>query len=129
MILKHFRRQQTTESVIGEIYIDSPRECFTLEDAKTLYPDGEYSIALYASPRNKRMVALLLNVPGHTYIEIHIGNSAKDVEGCVAVGTSRSPNWIGNSELAFLRLINKIHIAIQGGEQVLIQTKTELFPD
>lgn len=43
----------------------------------------------------------ITNVPGHTNILIHVGNTNVDSSGCVLLGTSRSGNMILESRLAF----------------------------
>jgi RHS repeat-associated protein len=37
-------------------------------------------------------------------VQLHVGNTAKDVEGCFAVGTSRSEDFVGGSKKAMSEL-------------------------
>ena len=46
----------------------------------------------------------LLDVPGRTEIDMHAGNSIKDSEGCILVGTSFFPGGIAESQAAVLYL-------------------------
>lgn len=74
--------------------------CNTLElpwrdnrPSRSCIPCGEYDVALYRSPRHGRIYQVQ-NVPGRTYILIHSGNLAGDVdkglkshvEGCILLG-------------------------------------------
>lgn len=49
-------------------------------------PPGRYRCELYKSPKRGYRLYKLLSVPGRTAIEIHIGNTTKDTEGCILVG-------------------------------------------
>ena len=53
-------------------------------------PAGEYDAIKYYSPKHKRIVILLLDVPERTNIEIHPGNTIKDTTGCILVGSAMS---------------------------------------
>ncbi len=128
MKLELYRRRKTDLSTLGSLFIDhlDHRECFTLEPADCI-PDGTYRIGLYLSPRFKMLVPLLIRVPGHDCIEIHPGNFPKDTTGCILVGLNRSPDYVGQSRIAFNRLMNKIRKAMTAGETVDITIKTELY--
>jgi Family of unknown function (DUF5675) len=54
---------------------------------------------------------LLLEVPNFTGIRIHSGNSDHDTEGCILVGESRAPDWVGASRKAFELLFPLIEAA------------------
>jgi len=127
------REQFTTESTIGSLLIEGQFECFTLEDedraleaggkklyARTAIPRGRYKIELDWSPKYGRDMPHLLNVPGFDGIRIHAGNSARDTEGSILVGTDRVPNFIRNSRHAFAALILKLNFAWASGEEVWI---------
>ena len=68
---------------------------FTLElpyldnrkNISSIHP-GLYKAKKYFSPRYKRLVVLLFDVPNRTFIEIHHGNFTHDLLGCIAVGDS-----------------------------------------
>jgi hypothetical protein len=47
----------------------------------------------------------LNNVPGHTEVEIHFGNYPRDTEDCLLVGLTRAPDFVGQSDEAFLQLM------------------------
>src|SRR4030042_6152724 len=131
------REKFTPESTGGSLFIEGgqelERECFTLEDAdrkleaggKKLYgrpaiPRGRYKIELDRSPKYGRDMPHVLDVPGFEGIRIHSGNTARDTEGCILVGTERIPNYIRNSRIAFAALILKLNFAWASGEEVWI---------
>lgn len=49
-------------------------------------PEGSYKVVPFQSP-NKGRVLLLQDVPGRTMIEMHVGNTIADTEGCIIVGS------------------------------------------
>lgn len=51
-------------------------------------PKGTYNVTKFQSP-SKGSVFLLHGVPGRDMIEIHAGNTMRDVLGCIAVGDMR----------------------------------------
>jgi hypothetical protein len=51
---------------------------------------------------------------------IHPLNSASESHGCIGVGLTQSPDWIGNSVKAFEILNAKIQNAIAHGDRVLL---------
>lgn len=69
---------------------------------------GEYSVKWYYSPKNKLFVPLLYNdtLPQERYIEIHVGNTTKDTQGCILIGKYHTGNGdsIAESRLALYEL-------------------------
>jgi len=63
---------------------------------------------------------LLLDVPDFEGIRIHSGNTEADTEGCILVGFSRSPDFVGSSKSAFDALFARISDAIINDEKVRI---------
>jgi hypothetical protein len=107
------------------MYINDKFFCYTLEDfdrdlnrdgdlndvgekkvnALTAIPRGKYNVIVNMSNRFKRMMPLLLNVPGFEGVRIHNGNTDKDTEGCILVGSSKANNFVGNSKVTFDKLM------------------------
>ena len=112
-------------ATIGELrFVGQPeRICYTLEDPVreapgvpvaewkkwgiTAIPAGEYEVWITYSNRFKRMLPLLLNVPGFSGIRIHSGNTAEDTTGCIIVGMERDGNTVLRSREAE-RLIKQV---------------------
>jgi hypothetical protein len=117
MKLELVRKVKTGESTIGILSIDGKFECYTLEDVvrvgekiygQTAIPTGTYKVILTMSPRFKRVLPLIVDVPGFDGIRIHPGNTAKDTDGCILVGTSSGKDVVNNSRVAFEALYSKL---------------------
>lgn len=69
---------------------------------------GEYNAKWYYSPKNKLYVPLLYSdtLSENRYIEIHVGNTTKDTQGCILVGKYHTGNGdsIAESRLALYEL-------------------------
>lgn len=88
----------STSAVCGDVYVDGDHMGYSLEplytpehdglDPKKIYPipEGTYSFILSHSPHLKYVCPLLLDVPGHSDIRIHIGNWPSDSLGCTLIG-------------------------------------------
>lgn len=107
---KYFKETYT----IGNLYIDGLYFCDTLEDAvrdkkimnKTAIPYGTYEVILTESAKFKRLLPLLLNVPGFDGIRIHRGNTDEDTSGCILVGENKMRGGVINSTKYELDLVN-----------------------
>jgi hypothetical protein len=62
----------------------------TLEPEQFDIPVGTYTCEIYTAGAHPYHVFQVMNVPGHSYIEIHIGNWASDTKGCILLGL-----WFG----------------------------------
>ena len=58
----------------------------SLENADYIIPAGTYEVRLTYSPRFKKYLPLLMNVPGRTGIRIHTGSKPEHSKGCILVG-------------------------------------------
>ena len=99
---------------IGKLYIDGHYFCDTLEDsvrtlpascpntsegilcacpekvyARTAIPAGTYKVTMQFSPRFKRVLPLLHDVPHFLGVLIHSGNDPGDTAGCILVGHNK----------------------------------------
>ena len=137
--LKRIAKRDTY--TIGRLYINGERFCDTLEDkdrglaesfplcvnrakktkGATAIPTGRYRVTLdVQSPKYKNVpfykfcdgrVPRLLNVPAFDGILIHVGNTAKDTEGCILVGENKAVGKVLNSRETFLRLYDRLQQA------------------
>ncbi len=134
------RKTFTEKSTIGELFIDGKFFCWTLEDkdrgfsqadnvltikAKKLFaitaiPYGRYKVTLTDSSRFGKLLPLLNDVKGFAGIRIHPGNKPEDTEGCILVGDARYTDLIGESRVAFEKLMRLLEAATKRGEQIFI---------
>lgn len=138
MQLKLNRIFKTNTFTIGELYINEKYVTDTLEDrvrpegekvyGKTAIPEGMYEVKLTHSPRFKKILPEILNVPNFSGIRIHTGNSSKDTEGCILVGTwdGEKEDWVGNSRIAFDELMALLEEATNNKEKITITVKSLL---
>ena len=95
------RYTRTDEVILGSLYLNGAFVCYTLENAAKAIPCGMYTVQNSKSPKFKRELPLLHNekVPASRGIRIHVGNTAKDSQGCVLVGMTREVHLLGGSKL------------------------------
>ena len=135
--LKIIARRDTYS--IGKLYIDGIYFCDTLEDTvrdinhnskfdngevkvygKTAIPFGKYSVVYTHSPKFKRELPLLLNVPQFEGIRIHPGNTAEDSLGCILVGKNTTVGKLTESKVTSDKLNNLIQTATNNGESIML---------
>ena len=130
------RIQLDPEVTIGDWFCDGEHVGYSCEDAvreqpgvpvaewkvhgRTAIPYGSYQVEVTMSPRFKRLLPLLRDVPGFAGIRIHPGNDALDTEGCLLPGLARNPKGVGQSRLAFDDIFIRITRALAAGEEVWI---------
>lgn len=125
------REKFTPKSTISKMYIDGKFECYTLEDVvrpstdpkvygETAIPKGQYQLTIDYSPKYKRNMCHILNVPGFEGIRIHSGNKAEDTEGCLLVGTAMSEDFISGSKSAYSSFYPKVEKAFEAGDLITI---------
>jgi hypothetical protein len=109
MLIEIFRITFTPQSTTGLLSIDGTNEFTTLEPPQS--DNGPIAAQTYHvikqwSNRFQKLTPHLQNVPGHTAIEMHVGNKPADTEDCILIGMTRSPDWIGESEVAFEKFMS-----------------------
>lgn len=126
LTLKRIAKQPTY--TIGRLYINNVYFCDTLEDTdrglsqdmpieeiksikvqdETAIPTGEYRVVLSKSPRFKKVLPEILNVPGYTGVRIHSGNTANDSSGCLLVGENKVKGKVVNSRKTLQKLMEAL---------------------
>lgn len=98
MKLRLVRKPTTPEYTEGDLYLNGEWFAFTLEDTirtgsklygKTAIPAGKYKVAVTHSPRFKKVMTEIQNVPGFEGIRIHQGITAADSLGCPLISKRR----------------------------------------
>lgn len=130
MRLRLERTYKCETYTIGKLFIDDVYYCDTLEDKvrdlpvepkvmhETAIPAGTYNVIVNLSPRFKRELPRLLNVPFFDGILIHRGNTDKDTSGCILVGENKVKGKVINSTPFEIDLTKKIKDA--GGATIEI---------
>lgn len=119
------------EYTVGRLYADGTYVCDTLENClrdfgvkvpgKTAVPAGKYKVVLNRSPRFKRVLPLLIDVPNFEGVRIHTGNSVRDTQGCLLVGYNRVKGKVLDSRAAFKRLYGLLQAAEERGEAMTVE--------
>lgn len=135
---------------IGKLYINDKYFCDTLEDkdrglqqsmsldiikkmkeyGSTAIPTGVYAINMnIISPRFKNKppynnyqgrVPRIMNVKGFEGVLIHIGNTAKDTEGCILVGKNKQVGKVLESTQTFNVLMQKYLVPARNRNESII---------
>lgn len=123
---------------IGKLYLNGVYFCDTLEDTDrgltqgmplqkikdlkikgaTAIPKGKYKVTMnVVSPKFSKRATYqfcqgklprLINVDGYEGVLIHIGNTAKDTEGCILVGQNKVVGQVINSTVTFKKLYTEM---------------------
>ena len=95
-------------------------ECKEKVYGKTCIPNGTYTVVLSYSNRFKRILPELLNVPHFLGIRMHAGNSSKDTDGCLLLGTKSKGDWVTASRVAFNKVYKLLQEAVARKEEITI---------
>ena len=104
----------------GRLFANGEYLCCTLERpwlnnqrSVSCIPFGSYTGAVQPSPRFRRDLPELLDVPGRSQILFHAGNTPDDTQGCILVGLERAEHEprIMQSRAALIKLMD-----VLGGE-------------
>ena len=113
---KLIRVEHGDAGVFGVLLVDGQTYCFTLEPQDCI-PEGTYACQLRDSARFGRKLYGVMDVPGRTDIEIHMGNTVSDTHGCVLLGGKcwDQPRGIGES----LAMLNAFMLKLAGADFTL----------
>lgn len=146
MRIKVIRHTFLKDRTIGTMYINDLRFCETLEDVdrglhqemeldaikkikvygETAIPYGTYNLKMVYSPKYKKKMPLLENIPGYSGVLIHIGNYPKDSKGCLLVGMSVEKGNLVSSTIAFNALMEQINFYIGQNIKITIEKKSDV---
>lgn len=142
MDLKIIRKYKKQNYTIGKLYINNQYFCDTLEDTdrglssdmpleeikkikvkdNTAIPSGTYKVLYTYSPRFKRMLPLINNVPGYEGVRFHAGNSIADTSGCVLLGFNKEKGKVLQSRDTCNKFYKLIEEAIyKKGEAIILK--------
>jgi len=137
MFIQLVRESFTDKATEGKLFVNGTFECYTLEDkdrkleedgekvyGKTAIPRGSYEVVVTHSNRFKKDLPLLLDVPQFEGVRIHSGNTSRDTEGCILVGSINHEDhddFVGASKAAFKPLMEKLQEALSNEEEVILE--------
>lgn len=102
---------------IGKLYLNGKYFCDTCEDTvrdlnkeekvygQTAIPAGTYKVIVNRSPKFKRDLPRLLDVPYFEGVLIHRGNTAADSAGCILLGENKRKGMVLNSTPYEIKLV------------------------
>ncbi|TDB64425.1 DUF5675 family protein [Arundinibacter roseus] len=143
MKIVHNRIRKGPNSTLSEFFLDGIKQGFIVEDtdrdltadmplgnllatkvhSHTAIPTGLYKVQLRYSPKFRRVLPWIMDVPGFQYIMLHPGNWIHDTEGCPIPGLSwrkdsKGEFMVVRSKLCFDPVLDAIVKAIKAGEDV-----------
>ena len=126
----------------GMLYINNTFFCETLEDINrdknkngkfdlgekkiygdTCIPYGTYKVIISYSPKFKRELPEILNVPEFTGVRIHKGNYTSDTLGCILCGEKVVNGVLQNSTPYEKKLVSILKDTISKGETINLTIK------
>ena len=85
MYIKLIRNEPRGNAITGRLVIDGRWYCDTLERVGYQIPPLCYHVAVTMSPKFKRRLPIVQNVPGRSGIRIHRGTKPQHSIGCILV--------------------------------------------
>ena len=85
MYIQLIRNQPQGNAITGRLVIDGRWFCNTLERVGYQIPALCYHIAVTHSPKFKRLLPIVQNVPQRSGIRFHVGKAPKHSTGCILV--------------------------------------------
>lgn len=122
------RFEATPHSTIGQMMVDGEFLCYTLEDCiravkiqdQTAIWPGRYKLVIDYSERFKRPMPHILDVPEFAGIRIHSGNTDANTDGCILLGLTKGPDFVGQSRDAIGLFMPVLKRGLQDGKEVWI---------
>lgn len=114
----------TIEDVVRELPDDcedtfryTPCDCEDKVYAKTAIPAGIYKVEIGYSPKYKRKMPRINDVPHFLGILIHWGNTERDSAGCIIVGKNTVKGKVLESRVTF----NKLYALLEKESDITIE--------
>ena len=121
MVITIDRAFKKKDYTISHLLVDGALFCNAIEDAdrgltssmspleiqrvkakhpgKTAIPRGKYKLTITYSPKFRKDLILVNDVPGYSGIRIHPGNTAEDSLGCILPGKNDKVGMVSNSRI------------------------------
>ena len=118
VVVRKWKKESYT---IGQLFIDGKYFCDTLEPKVRNYaggekkvkgesaiPEGRYLVKQRFSAKRHKFVPQLEEVPMFEAIQIHVGNTKADTQGCILVGENKKKGFLLHSTDTFDRLCEEL---------------------
>lgn len=127
---RNFKSERYT---IGDLFLNDEFFCNTIEDkvrdlpaicpdtpkrkqchckekvyAETAIPAGIYKVTLGESPRFKRILPIIHDVPHFLGVLIHTGNTEEHSAGCIIVGMNTQKGKVLKSKVTMAKLMERL---------------------
>lgn len=131
MNISLIRKYKRPNYTIGRLRLNAEDFCDTLENpvrvpgvkvaGLTAIPAGMYEVILTDSPRFRRVLPLVLSVPGFSGVRFHAGNTVADTHGCILVGWNTERGKITSSRLTEDALVARLKRCVDDGEKIYLE--------
>lgn len=129
MIILLNRFAKKASYTVGKIFVNNIYFCDSLElpvkgggtEKMTAVAPGVYECGIIYSPKFKRNLIEIKNVPARTDIRIHAGNTAKDTDGCILTGKNTVIGTLVQSREYEEKLTQFAENAIKNSDKILMQ--------
>lgn len=117
------RLLKTADNIICTVEVNGVLKYYGLQPVAFTF-EGTFQLTKYNSPSHGFPVPLINNVPGHSGVEIHIGNKVVDTKGCLVLANDIVNNeFISNSTAAVHEFYKNFFAAIADKEKCTITFK------
>ena len=116
MYIHLYRNQPQGNSITGRLVINGRWFCNTLERVGYQIPALCYHIAVTHSPKFKRLLPIVQNVPQRSGIRFHVGKAPKHSTGCILLPDRETENNFTN-----------LLLDIQSHEEIILEV-TDFYP-
>ena len=96
MYIRLYRNQSSGNAITGRLVINGRFFCNTLERVGYQIPALCYPVRVTMSPRFKRLLPIVQNVPGRSGIRFHRGTKPQHSTGCVLLPDREIENKLTN---------------------------------
>jgi len=115
MLLKIVRMGTYGKTVMGELWVvdhlmGDNKLCDTIENLDYLIPELIYPVHVSHSPKFRRLLPIINNVPGRSGIRMHVGNEARDSQGCVLLGNANGKRLLNSRVVE--KMVTKLLLSI-----------------
>ena len=130
MYIRLIRNEAKGNAITGRLVIDGRWFCNTLERKGVEIPALCYHVCVTQSPRFKRLLPIVQNVPQRSGIRIHRGSKSEHSSGCVLVVADNTlrGKGIGRSAADVERELTSLILKAQQEHEEVILEVTDYKP-